>query len=143
VSGFVDRFGISVAALTADTIERVPPDATVHEVADALAASEVGALIVGDVDALVGIVSERDVVRALADRQDPGITRAVDIAHRELVWCDSSATIAEVATEMMEHYVRHILVEEDGRLGGNVSARDLLGAYASADADDPGVEAED
>lgn len=60
--------------------------------------------------------------------------------HRELVWCDASATIAEVATEMMEHDVRHVLVEDDGRLVGVVPARDLLGAYASADAADTGDE---
>jgi CBS domain-containing protein len=37
---------------------------------------------------------------------------------------------------MMEHYVRHVLLEEDGRLVGIVSMRDLLGAYAAADAAD-------
>lgn len=40
---------------------------------------------------------------------------------------------------MMEHYVRHVLVEHDGRLVGIVSARDVLGAYVSADAADTGV----
>jgi CBS domain-containing protein len=45
-----------------------------------------------------------------------------------------------VATEMMEHWARHALVEEDGRLVGIVSARDLLGAYAAADADPTGED---
>jgi len=36
-----------------------------------------------------------------------------------------------VANEMMDRYVRHVLVEEDGRLVGVVSARDLLGVYAT------------
>ncbi len=36
---------------------------------------------------------------------------------------------------MMEHYVRHVLVEEDGRLVGIVSTRDPLGVYAAADVD--------
>jgi CBS domain-containing protein len=43
--------------------------------------------------------------------------------------------MTEVATQMMERYVRHVLVEEDGRLIGIVSARDLLGAYALSDTD--------
>jgi CBS domain-containing protein len=43
--------------------------------------------------------------------------------------------VAEVATEMMTAYVRHVLVEEDGRLVGVISVRDLLGVYASGDAD--------
>ena len=37
----------------------------------------------------------------------------------------------------MEHYVRHVLVERDGHLVGIVSARDLLGAYASGESADP------
>jgi CBS domain-containing protein len=37
---------------------------------------------------------------------------------------------------MMDRYVRHVLVEEDGSLVGIVSARDVLGAYAAADVDD-------
>jgi CBS domain-containing protein len=37
---------------------------------------------------------------------------------------------------MMEQYVRHVLVEDKGRLVGIVSARDLLGAYASEDLDE-------
>ena len=48
------------------------------------------------------------------------------------MWCDESATVGEVATEMMEQYVRHVLVERDGDLIGIVSARDLLGAFAAA-----------
>ena len=57
------------------------------------------------------------------------------------MWCDGEAPVAEVAEQMMEHYVRHVLVEEDGRLVGVVSARDLLGAYAGADMADMEDEA--
>ena len=41
--------------------------------------------------------------------------------------------MAAVAVQMMDQYVRHILVEDDGRLAGIVSARDLLGVYAIGD----------
>jgi CBS domain-containing protein len=46
------------------------------------------------------------------------------------------ADVADVAEEMMERYVRHVLLERDGELAGIVSARDLLGAYASVESDD-------
>jgi CBS domain-containing protein len=131
-----DRLGIPVGALASDTVVRVAPDATLYEIADALAGGEVGMLVVGDPGAVVGVVSERDVVRALANRADPSLVRANEVAQRELIWCDANASVAEVATEMMEHYVRHILVEENGTLVGIVSARDLLGAYAAADSVD-------
>ena len=47
----------------------------------------------------------------------------------------AEATVAEVAQQMMTSYVRHVLVEDDGELVGVVSARDLLGTYATADID--------
>jgi CBS domain-containing protein len=124
---------LPVAALTADVVDRVSADANLWEVADALVEADVGALAVGHGDDVEGILSERDLVRALAARRDPWTTTAMDIAHTRLVWCDAESTVAEVAEEMMEHYVRHVLVENGGRVVGIVSARDLLGAYAAAE----------
>jgi signal-transduction protein with cAMP-binding, CBS, and nucleotidyltransferase domain len=66
----------------------------------------------------------------VADGCDPAVTRAQELASTKLVWCDASATVREAAELMMEQYVRHVLLEEEGRLVGIVSARDLLGAYA-------------
>jgi CBS domain-containing protein len=67
------------------------------------------------------VISERDVVRAVAGGRDVESTRAIDACTTSVVWCHVTATIAEVAAEMMEHYVRHILVEDLGRLAGVVS----------------------
>jgi CBS domain-containing protein len=122
-----------VSELLADTVARIRPDATLLEVADALDAGDVGALVVGDGDKPAGVVSERDLVSAMASRRSLDATTAMAIASKELVWCDVTATVAEVAEEMCQRYVRHVLVEEDGRLVGIVSSRDLLGAYAAAD----------
>jgi CBS domain-containing protein len=122
-----------VSELIEDAVIRVAPDATLEEAADALAAGDIGALVVGDDQHVSGIVSERDVVRAVARRQNLATTRVAEVANSALIWCDATATVAEVAAEMMDRYVRHVLVEEDGRFAGIVSARDLLGAYATAD----------
>jgi CBS domain-containing protein len=136
MTGTANAGSTQVSVLIGSPVARVAPDATLHEVADALVAAGVGALVVsnGASDGAAGIVSERDIV-GLAERRDPATTRASDVAHMALVWCDAQATTTEVATQMMERYVRHVLVEEDGRLVGIVSARDLLGAYASGDTD--------
>jgi CBS domain-containing protein len=127
--------GTPVSTLISDTVARIPADATLVEVAKALTDGDIGALVVGTADEVAGIVSERDIVRGLAAARDPNTTRAGDVASTELVWCDATATVAEVAERMMERYVRHVLLEDDGRLVGIVSARDLLGAYAAADMD--------
>ena len=122
-----------VSIFAADSIARVAADADLWAIAAALVDADVGALAIGDGDDVVGIVSERDVVRALADRRDPSTTTAMDVAHKRLVWCDIDSTVADVAEEMMEQYVRHVLLEDGGRVAGIVSARDLLGAYAAAE----------
>lgn len=123
----------AVDVFTSGQVVRVAPDATLHEVADALVDAGVGALVVGEGDRAEAIVSERDLVIALAGRRDPATTTAADIANDTLVWCDAEAPIAEVAELMMTRYVRHVLVERDGRLVGIVSARDLLGAFAGGE----------
>ena len=63
---------------------------------------------------------------------DPTAVRAVDVASTKLVWCAADDTVDEVAVRMMDHYIRHVLVERDGELIGIVSARDLLGVYSAA-----------
>jgi CBS domain-containing protein len=131
---------LPVTALSADSVLRVDADADLWRVAAALAAADVGVLVVGEGDDVQGVVSERDVVGALAAHRGVGETTASEIAHRDLVWCDADADVADVAEEMMEHYVRHVLVERDGHLVGIVSARDLLGAYASGEYSDPDDE---
>lgn len=137
VEDMTDAADLPVSVLTGEPVACIAADATLLEVARELTDRDVGALVVGDPGAVQGVVSERDVVRALAAGRDPGTTRAAEVAHTDLVWCDTSSTVAEVAAEMMERYVRHVLVQEGGRLVGVVSARDLLGVYASAEMDLP------
>ena len=130
---------MAVSTFTADALDGVAPTASLLEVADALTAGEVGAVVVRDGGKVVGIVSERDLVGALARRLPMDTTTVMEIATTKLIWADADAPVIEVATEMLEHYVRHILIEEDGELVGMVSARDLLGAY-STDVDDEDLD---
>jgi CBS domain-containing protein len=126
-----------VSSLIGSDVIRVAPETDLFGIADALTKNDIGVVVVGDARELQGVVSERDLVHALAQRRDPDATRAADMAHTALVWCDASSTIDEVAMEMMDRWVRHVLVESDGRLIGIVSARDLLGAYAASEGATP------
>jgi CBS domain-containing protein len=120
----------AVRVYAADSVITIPPEATLLAVADELAGDQVGVLVVGSMHDVEGVISERDVVRAVAEGRDPQETMARDLASTRVVWCDPTATVHEVAELMMEQYVRHVLLGEDRRLVGIVSARDLLGAYA-------------
>jgi signal-transduction protein with cAMP-binding, CBS, and nucleotidyltransferase domain len=123
-----------ISTVIGEPVVRVAADAMVADVAKAIVTREVGVVVVGDDERPTALVSERDVVRVVAAGNDPASVRALDVASTKLVWCNSEATVDEVAVRMMDRYIRHILVEQDGALVGIVSARDLLGLY-SADAD--------
>jgi CBS domain-containing protein len=136
VTDFSSVGSIPISSVTGDPVARVAAEATIADVASAMVADNVGAIVVGDDELPTALVSERDIVRVVAAGKDPAAVRALDVASTKLVWCDAEATVDEVATRMMERYIRHILVERDGALAGIVSARDLLGVYsANADLD--------
>ena len=128
---------LAVSTLVAGEVKRTTPDATLYEVAARMSSEGVGALVVDDggdgEDEAVAVVTERDLVRALAELADPAEVRVHAIASTDLVWCSGDASVAEVAELMSERFLRHVLVEEAGELIGIVSARDLLGVYAAAE----------
>ena len=103
---------------TADVVAVVPGDASILGAAKELVADEVGLLVVGTEDRIEGVVSERDIVRALARGVDLASTPVRDIATNKVVRGDATATVTEVAELMMQQYIRHVLVEEDGVLVG-------------------------
>jgi CBS domain-containing protein len=68
-------------------------------------------------------------VLAVAAGSDLDVTTAADLDSRVVITCTSDTTVREAALMMMEHYIRHLLVQGDTGLIGVVSARDLLGAH--------------
>lgn len=121
-----------VSALTGNPVARVAADASLADIARALVSRDVGMVVVGHEQRPAAVLSERDIVRAVASGSDPATVRAGDVASTKLVWAAADDTVDAVANRMMEHYIRHVLVEEDGAPVGVVSARDLLGVYSSA-----------
>jgi CBS domain-containing protein len=119
-----------VRMFVSDTLIRVGHEATVRELAQRMAAEGVGALVVTEGDQIHGIVSERDVVVAIAAGKNLDSTTAADIDSRRVLTCTPDTSVQAAAVLMMEHYVRHLLVNDDTGPIGIVSARDLLGAYA-------------
>lgn len=103
-------------------------DQTLAQAVETLSQHRIGALVVvGPDGAVEGIFSERDVVKALADRGaaalgDP-ISRRMT---RSVATCASSAGIPEVMTMMTDGKFRHVPVVEDGRLDGMVSIGDVV-----------------
>ena len=111
-------------------VATVPPTATISEVLEQLAHHGVGALVVSAEGRTVdGIISERDVVRALATHgRDVVDQPASTVMTSEVVTCSETATIEQLMDEMTERRFRHVPVTEDGRLIGIVSIGDVVNA---------------
>jgi CBS domain-containing protein len=121
----------TVRLFVSDELICIEPDATLRQIAQHLAAEGVGALVVTEGDRITGIISERDLIRAVASGKDLDSTTASQLGTRAVVTCPPDMTVQDAAHLMMEHYVRHLLVADRHGPIGMVSARDLLGAYAS------------
>jgi CBS domain-containing protein len=103
----------------------------VRAAATAIVDQSVGMLVIGTTDDVLAVLSERDIVRAVAQGHDLDRTSVLDIGSREIVWIDADDSIGEAAEEMMKDYVRHALVRDETGLVGVVSMRDVLSAYTT------------
>jgi CBS domain-containing protein len=122
--------GPAVELFMGETMPMVDPSTTLREAAVCLREADVGLLIVGAADAVKGVVSERDIVRAVALGIDLDGTTVEAVESEDLKWATRETSVAEVVEEMMEHYMRHVLIAgDDGRLVGVASMRDLIGAF--------------
>lgn len=111
-----------------DKVVTASPDDSIAEVADLLKREGIGAVIVtGAGDKVAGILSERDIVRAIpelgAKLQE---ARAADLMTREVVTCTPDTAVDELEKLMTEGRFRHIPVVVDGKLTGIVSVGDVV-----------------
>jgi CBS domain-containing protein len=104
-------------------------DDTLATAAQMLASKRIGAMPVrGAGGALVGIISERDLVRAMArDPQSLASLRVKDLMTVRVITCSPDDTMTKACQLMNKHNFRHLPVIEDGRIVGVVSIRDGLG----------------
>ena len=106
----------------------VPPDTTVQHLVTVLAEHRIGAVVVsGDGTSVDGIVSERDIVRALALRGTAVMSEQVTAIYTADVHTVTPETeLDDVARMMTERRIRHAPVMVDGRLRGIVSIGDVV-----------------
>jgi CBS domain-containing protein len=104
------------------------PSTTLLEISNKLAAKRIGAIvIVGARGEVAGIISERDIIRALADGGPDCMRRPVsEHMTRDVVMCQETDTLEELMASMTTQRFRHLPVVTDGALVGIVSIGDVV-----------------
>jgi CBS domain-containing protein len=109
------------------TIHYVQPEQTVFEAANYMVQCNVGAVPVLDGPKLVGIFSERDIMkRVVTEARNPMTTRIFDVMSTDIHTVPPTATCQDAMTMMQEYAVRHLPVCDGSTLVGFLSLRDLL-----------------
>lgn len=106
----------------------IGPDATLQQVVDTLVRHNIGSLVVCDADdAVCGIVTERDILRACASRRAALHAVCVaDVMSRELITAALQDDVETIMGRMTEHRIRHLPVVEGSRLIGLISIGDVV-----------------
>ena len=109
------------------TVVTIGPGDTVTDLLARLAEDNIGALVVVDRDAVVGIVSERDIVRRLNTDGSEVLSRSVsEVMTSSVVSCTPGDSVDSIGAAMTELRVRHMPVLNGGRLAGIVTIGDVV-----------------
>jgi CBS domain-containing protein len=129
------RIGDPVAKLVRRAPVYVWPDTSLRDVAETLERESIGLVLVRRADGVAGVVSERDVIHAIAEGADPDVERAADVMTYDVAFVQADDPIEVVATAMIEGDVRHLPVRGwEGGIGV-VSIRDVLPVFVSCSAE--------
>lgn len=118
---------LAAKKLGGDIID-IEPAVDLAAAAKVLAARRIGAVVIrGAGGRLAGILSERDIVRALAEHGSRALTLQVgQVMTREVETCDEDETVAAIMERMTERRFRHMPVVRNGKLVGLISIGDVV-----------------
>ena len=118
----------SILKTKGNVVVTVAPGEKVSVAAAKLKSEKIGALVVSeDSIGVSGILSERDIARALADHgAGLGELAVGDLMTRNVITCAPDDTVEELMTTMTEHRIRHLPVVADGALCGIISIGDVV-----------------
>jgi CBS domain-containing protein len=104
---------------------------TLRSAAERMWRQQTGSLLVMDSERLAGIISERDLLRAVALGAAPATATVDEAMTTEVFTVPPDMPLLDAAREMAARWIRHLAVEGNGRLVGVVSMRDVTGIFAA------------
>jgi CBS domain-containing protein len=115
----------TLAEVMSRDVLTVAPEDTIGEAAAKMTERGVGAVVVSDFGRMIGILSERDIMRAVADRVHSSEARVREWMTPEPITAREDTSVEEAGHTMLEHGFRHLPVVDGERAIGIVSIRDV------------------
>jgi CBS domain-containing protein len=123
----------TIAEVMRSEFIEVAPEDTLGEVADRMNALNVGAVVVKDFGRLIGILTERDLLKAMAARVHSSEARVRQWMTENPITAPADTDVEEAARVMLENGFRHLpVLDENGQVAGVVSLRRVVGATQAA-----------
>ncbi len=108
-------------------VATIAPEVSVKRAADWMRAKNIGALVVTSGGAILGLISERDIVHAISRYGESATAMAVsEIMRHDVITVSPAETVSHVMNQMTRHRVRHMPVLRDGKLAGIISIGDVV-----------------
>jgi len=120
------KTAMTVRDLMSKRILDCEPQQSLTEAAARMRSERVSALALVVGDEIVGVITERDLMRAITDGRDPSMVHISEYMTQSPHTIEAHEEARHAASIMIKHRVRHLPVTEHGRLAGFLSARDLL-----------------
>jgi CBS domain-containing protein len=124
---------VKVRQVASRAVVIVGPTQTLREAARLMATHRVGSAVVQDAEHLAGILTERDVLKAVAAGAEPESSTVQDFMTSDVVTVGPEWDLIEAAGEMARRRIRHLVVYDGGQLLGILSVRDVLPALLPAE----------
>jgi len=119
---------MKVRDVASSAVVAVGPAQSLREATQLMAKHRVGSAVVQDAEQLVGILTERDVLNAVASGAEAETVTVQEIMTADVVTVGPDWDLVEAAAEMARRRIRHLVVYEGGQLLGVLSVRDVLPA---------------
>ena len=108
-------------------VTTIAPNASIKRAADWLRAKNIGALVVTNGDAVLGLITEREIVHAFSRHGgEAGAMSVKDVMHYGVITVSPDESVNRVMNLMTHHRVRHMPVLRDGKLAGIISIGDVV-----------------
>ncbi|WP_053207593.1 cyclic nucleotide-binding/CBS domain-containing protein [Jiangella muralis] len=104
---------------------------TLRSAAEQMWKQQTGSVVIVEGDEIVGIITERDVMRAVGRGADPDEAPITEVMTRDVITAEPGTHVREAARLMAQHWIRHLPIVDDGKLAGILSQRDVIGVFAA------------